>query len=636
MYISSVKVNPSCLTLKKGSWYDYATVKVNNIDCDYCIEWYSEDPTVASVHPETGRIFGVNDGTTRIYVKSIADDYQKDYITVTVTSSAINVECIQLNKTSIRLEEGDTFELTATVCPEYATNKSINWTSSNESVATVTDGVITAKSLGTAYICAEAKDGSGEEAICSVEVTDDVLVRSITLDQSECTIAANGAVWLRETVCPEDATNKRVVWSSSNPEIVFVNPNGGLSSAQGKEGQAKIIATAEDNGGAYAECTVNVNPPIPVTGIDICATKLSLCVGEIGCVCACALPSYADNKRVRYTSSDPSVASVDGLTGYVTAKKVGTTTITATTDDGGFTKTCEVRVYIDTVTIQKDGGFNKVIFNSTGKTWYCMNCDMIFDEQNKNNFILEKRAHHNLYVNYDENAFCNTYEYQQYTDDEIKLLYAIDPYGVADYIRRYANTKPTLEETVEEKDRIFRLLFRREPKYFARNLEGVWFEVNNYEEIDDVLSESEVYFGAHVIYDWYTFFEILGVCSSILNIVFMTSFFTATTVGVVVKRIVTTGVLVASGIESLLRSEFGNYLFEEVVGAAIDDTDPEWALSYVSLYQSLDDLVDAMTLNFNYNKEIIDYCVDNTNYVVLFEMKDGTVHNLKEICDKIS
>ena len=87
-------------------------------------------------------------------------------------------------------------------------------------------------------------------------------------------------------MCPEDATNKRVVWSSSNPEIVFVNPNGGLSSAQGKEGQAKIIATAEDNGGAYAECIVNVNPPIPVTGIDICATKLSLCVGEIGCVCA--------------------------------------------------------------------------------------------------------------------------------------------------------------------------------------------------------------------------------------------------------------------------------------------------------------------------------------------------------------
>ena len=93
------------------------------------------------------------------------------------------------------------------------------------------------------------------------------------------------------------------------------------------------------------------------------------------------------------------------------------------------------------------------------------------------------------------------------------------------------------------------------------------------------------------------------------------------------------GLLVASGIESVLRNEFADYTPGDAFEAAIENTLPDWAAAYVSLYESIDDLADAMTLNLNYNKEIIDYCACHTGYNVLFEMKNGSTYKLKDVCD---
>ena len=115
----------------------------------------------------------------------------------------------------------------------------------------------------------------------------------------------------------------------------------------------------------------------------------------------------------------------------------------------------------------------------------------------------------------------------------------------------------------------------------------------------------------------------------------MTTFFTSSVAGIVLKKVVTTGMLVLSGIESILREEYASYDLGDFIESTINNTLPDWAVNYVSLYESLEDLVEAMTLNFNYNKEIIDYCACQTGYNVLFEMKDGTTYNLKEVCDRL-
>ena len=405
-------------------------------------------------------------------------------------------------------------------------------------------------------------------------------------------------------------------------------------------GTAIITATACDGSGKKGTCTVSVNAPVPVTGIEVCPASKTMNVGDTDYLCATVYPYNATDKSVIWCSSNENVAEVGMRSGHITAKQAGTATITATTVDGEYRDSMNLTVIIDTVIIQKDGAYNKVVFQKSGKVWRCINQDMIFSDIPISSTLYD-RSHLNFYghTEYQTNIIT-------YTDNEIKLLYAIDPYGVANYVQRYAdeifmntvkeeNIEESLRASISYKDYIFKMLFKRDPKYFARTIDGVWYEVTEYDEINDVLSESEAYFGTHPIYDLHTFFELMGVCSSILNIVFMTTFFTSSVAGIVLKKVVTTGMLVLSGIESILREEYASYDLGDFIESTINNTLPDWAVNYVSLYESLEDLVEAMTLNFNYNKEIIDYCACQTGYNVLFEMKDGTTYNLKEVCDRL-
>ena len=101
---------------------------------------------------------------------------------------------------------------------------------------------------------------------------------------------------LRETVCPTNATNKCVKWTSDKPHIAFVNPDNGFVTAQGT-GTAKIRATAQDGSGKYAECTITVKAPIRVT--DITKDYISLPRG-----CENALCKLLDDCNVEYFIED--------------------------------------------------------------------------------------------------------------------------------------------------------------------------------------------------------------------------------------------------------------------------------------------------------------------------------------------
>ena len=87
-----------------------------------------------------------------------------------VVDETVAVTGITLDQTTLSLKEGDQATLTATVVPENATDKTISWKSSDENVATVTDGVVKALSGGTATITVTANDGSGVSASCAVTV----------------------------------------------------------------------------------------------------------------------------------------------------------------------------------------------------------------------------------------------------------------------------------------------------------------------------------------------------------------------------------------------------------------------------------------------------------------------------------
>ena len=369
MYVYSVNVYPSSTTIKTGNWYYGAYAVVNaSSNCNTGVRWYSNNTSVATVNASSGYIYAKAPGTTRIYAQSTVDSSKKDYISVTVTSGTICVDSVTLNRSSISLEKGDTFTLTATICPTNATNKTISWRSSNTSVATVSGGVVTAKARGYAYIYAEAQDGSGEYDFCYVNVTEDILVTSVTVSPSSKTMNIGNSAYLYETVCPTNATNKCVKWSSNKTSVATVNPDTGLVIARGS-GIATITATAQDGSKKKGYCTITVNAPVAVTAVEVCPTSLTMNVGDIEYLCASIMPYNATNQTVTWCSSNENVATVGLYTGKITAKKAGSTTITATTADGGY-QDCM------TITVNYCGGSN---YRDVTKHNMVLQCDGYYE-----------------------------------------------------------------------------------------------------------------------------------------------------------------------------------------------------------------------------------------------------------------
>ena len=176
-------------------------------------------------------------------------------------------ESIELDKTTLTLENGKKGTLKATITSGSTTDNSITWSSTNTAVATVdSEGNVTAKKAGTATITAKTK--SGKKASCKVTVEEPVA--GIKLNKTTITMDNKRATILGVTITPTNATNKTVTWSSSNTSIATVEKNGRVTAK--KEGTATI--TVKSSNGKTATCKVTVEEP--VTSIKMNKTTLAL------------------------------------------------------------------------------------------------------------------------------------------------------------------------------------------------------------------------------------------------------------------------------------------------------------------------------------------------------------------------
>ncbi|MDO4485588.1 MAG: Ig-like domain-containing protein [Bacillota bacterium] len=165
------------------------------------------------------------------------------------------VDSIKLDKTDISIYHGSTTTISATVAPEDATDKTIVWTSSNEKVATVKDGKVTAVGVGTATIKATSNDGNAS-AECKVTVKP-VKVSKVKVNTSKTTVAVGSSKTLKALVYPSNATNKAVTWKSSNSKIAKVSSTGKVTAV--KAGKATVTVTTKD-GSFKAKTVINVIP----------------------------------------------------------------------------------------------------------------------------------------------------------------------------------------------------------------------------------------------------------------------------------------------------------------------------------------------------------------------------------------
>lgn len=175
--------------------------------------------------------------------------------TVAPTTQAIDVASIIVHNTSIYLNEQKQIEYQ--VLPENATEKTIYWISNDDEIVSVdSNGIMTGNSIGTVKITAISKNGV--KASFSVTVTNrNVDVSKIEIDNKYPAVMNNGAtLQLNATVSPANATDKTIVWSSSNSDVASVNQNGLVTA---NNAGTAIITAKSSNASVYSTSTIRVN-----------------------------------------------------------------------------------------------------------------------------------------------------------------------------------------------------------------------------------------------------------------------------------------------------------------------------------------------------------------------------------------
>ena len=326
--VTQLSLNKTSMTLYSNM---QETLTATVYPSDAALEWSSSDPSVASVD-QNGKVTGLDNGITTISVKN-SDGTMTATCSVTVI---VPVTGICLDKESVEIYKDESFVLTAAVTPSNAAEKTVIWNSSNNSVATVdSDGRVYAVNGGTTTITASSHNGKFT-ASCVVTVL--IHITDINLDYHVAQIARGETMALKATADPLEATGQPVIWHSSDPSVATVSQEGVVTAHS--RGVAIITVTTKE-GGISDFCEVSVF--VPVIGVNLDQISVILTEGDSMSLMATILPEDADDKELKWTSSDTSVATVS-QTGNVTAVKIGVSKITVTAADGGKSATCTVTV----------------------------------------------------------------------------------------------------------------------------------------------------------------------------------------------------------------------------------------------------------------------------------------------------
>ncbi|UTS53789.1 hypothetical protein UES1_422 [Escherichia phage UE-S1] len=281
---------------------------------------------------------GISKGYTTLYMGRIIKlnngrVVKRDYTTP--------VDGVIISPKVVALKVGSTQQLSATIDPDYANDKTVSYSSSAPTIVEVDaeTGLAIARANGNANVTVTTHDG-GFTDVCAFTVT--TPVSGVIVSPKTATINVGGTQQLTATVSPDDATNKNVTWSSATPDVATVNPTSGLVTGVAN-GTVVITATTED--GAKTD-TTTITVKTPVSGVTMTPSTYTFStLGDTKQLETTVAPATASNKAVSYVSSYPDVAKVSN-TGLVTSVDNGTTTITVTTDDGAKTAESVIDVTI--------------------------------------------------------------------------------------------------------------------------------------------------------------------------------------------------------------------------------------------------------------------------------------------------
>ena len=364
-YIRTANLILSDLSLKVGESQKLSySADISNVSFGQAN--YTYDSSIISVSPD-GTITGLMSGSTNLTV-TVQGTIQKPdtsgnnvsetetftgNCTINVTEAKVEVERITLDNNSLTLTEGGVATLKATVAPDNASNKAVTWISSNADVATVdSNGTVTAKKEGTADITVASQENPAITAVCKVTVMKKTDSRTLSLSQSNLSLAPNAKAEIKAIIGNSDAAGSKdgtLEYTLDNTDVASVSM-GTL-----KDGTATITVTGKKAGVAMltvklkdssltAVCTITVQE----NTLKLDKSTLSIMPGRKGTVTATAgsttgtFSADTSDKNIATVKISETKKSSDGssltATVEVTGVKTGSATVTVNYTDNGFTQ----------------------------------------------------------------------------------------------------------------------------------------------------------------------------------------------------------------------------------------------------------------------------------------------------------
>lgn len=333
-------ISPESVSLNTGESFTFSvTMTPDNID-DRSVVWYSSDSEKVSID-ENGTVTAIiPNSLVRIWGTAANGLQSSAYVEVKPTQA----EEVVLSSTDITirlLSDGNVSYsdiLTATVLPESTTDKTITWTSSDESVAFYNESFdwhIAVGNPGTAILTATTENG--KSASCTVTIIQDVT--NISFPKYYYDVYIGETVQIAFEVKPSNATDKSLMWTSSDNNIASVSSDGEVVGIN--EGEVTIKATSKN--GIYAECQVTVKTVLSESIMLDCTSK-EIIVGESFFINATLYPNNTTDKFIQWISTDAQIASVS-CDGEVVGIKSGECIISAF--NGMSRADCTVKVVED-------------------------------------------------------------------------------------------------------------------------------------------------------------------------------------------------------------------------------------------------------------------------------------------------
>jgi uncharacterized protein YjdB len=314
-------------------------------ECYDNLTYTSTNNDVATVSKE-GIVTALKEGITTIEVSNGTKTISTN-VEVVSSSDTVLVTDVKVDKTSISLEEGKTSEIKVDVLPSNATNKSVDWKSSNEKVAVVSSkGVVEAIGVGNAVITVTTQDGN-KSANVNVTVTkkvndlDSVCKSALEKGSLKKSYTLTFLQAINVKYFNDSLVNDLVTWSSSDPTIVKVDRKGNVLAI----GTGKAYVNVSCNNKVYERIEINAikRDSVKANKITLRPSSLTINVGVTKSISATVTPKNASIKNLKWVSSDNTIAKVNNK-GQVTGVKAGKTKISVSTADGSATANMNVVV----------------------------------------------------------------------------------------------------------------------------------------------------------------------------------------------------------------------------------------------------------------------------------------------------